>query len=858
MKTKIPKYLTFLLILLTLASCKGTNTLSNITTTSTIPGSSTNNSCNTQSIDLGLKGNVATTARGTFSDIRNVPGSDNYASVYYDSSALAIMISYWNGTSYSHEVIAGDTSAQYVRIRFLSDGKPLVFWTNNSTTLKMASRSAAFGATGSWSLGILDSFTGGANRALEVSVSPNDKVALIYLSTNTTATSRPRFVYCNSSCASASNYVAMSSTENIETTGAANFTIGQVSTGISWCGVDTDADLAVDTYYPAVAYSAAANQNRFAVCNQSNLVNCLTNTNWTKTNFEATTSNIASKLYIDPTIVNDTPKIVSLKTGSGLIAYQGNTGCSSVAAFTASNQTIGTSTSGSAWLEILKSSNGRFNIVANETTTSFRYYNTLGTNFISSVGNPTQWNGAGIFSTTTLLAAGATSGGATILPTSGTIISTYYQGAVSFNLLAGVVQDPTTSSATTTLSNSYINTRGSIQLNATPLKNISISATDDGYPGVAYVDFSTGASITGRLKYAYRNSLSKSASWNISLVPFVGSAPMFPSLRYDNQNRPWISYFDSNAANSKFYLMTNSSFDGSGQWFVYQFPINSITGAFTLPATNDTAITMYTSGGVSYPVMGVIDNNNTPRAVKVSKLNPSTGNWSTISSVYTLPAINNASWLSLDSDSNGNIIIGFQDLSAPIGVNYAYSSDGGLNFTIPKRIHASIGDGQGLSVKINPATSKPAATYYDRANNSVYYSTCSGTLANCATSGWSNTIVENAAATSTAYTTATTDQLLSTALSFNSEGVAHLFYPIAMGNVVGATNSGNLINVIIDSSLGQTKSTYLQGVNASAINTVNFGVTGHNVSSTETELGELLTAFIGSGNTLSVRSCGEE
>jgi hypothetical protein len=857
MKTNNQKYIALIIALLVIVSCKGTNSLTNITSTTT-PTSSTVNSCNTQSVDQGLKGNIASTARGTFSDIETVPGTDHYASAYYDASNLSIMISYWNGTSYSHEVIAGDTAAQFIRIKFLSDGKPLVFWTNNSTTLKMASRSAAFGTTGSWSLGILDSFTGGVNRSLEVSVSPSDKVALIYLSTNTAATSRPRFVYCNSSCSSASNYVAMSSTENIETTGASTFIIGQVATGISWCGVDTNADLAVDTYYPAVAYTAAANQNRFAVCNQSNLANCLTNTNWAKTNFEATTSNIASKLYIDPTIVNDTPKIVSLKTGTGLIAYQGNTGCSSVAAFTASNQTIGSSTSGNAWLEILKSSNGRFNIVANEALTSFRYYNTLGTNFISSVGNPTQWNGAGVFSTTTLLAAGATSGGAAILPTSGKIISTYYQGAVSFNLIAGVVQDPTSSSLTATLSNSYINTRGSIQLNATQLRNISSSATDSGYPGVAYVDFSAGTSVTGRLKYAYRNSLTKTDSWNVSLVPFVGTAPMFPSLRYDNQNRPWISYFDSNAANSKFYLMTNASFDGSGQWFVYQFPINSITGTFTLPATNDTAITMYTSGGVSYPVMAVIDNNNTPRAVKVSKLDPSTGNWSTVASVYTLPAINNASWLSLDSDSSGNIIVGYQNLSVPVGVDYSYSADGGLTFTTPKRIHASIGDGQGLNVKINPSTSKPAATYYDRATNSVYYSTCSETLANCAISGWINTIVENAAATSTAYTTATTDQLLSTALTFNSDGVAHLFYPIAMGNVVGASSSGNLINVIIDSSLTQTKSTYLQGINASAINTVNFGVTGHNVSSTETDAGELLTAFIGSGNTLSVRSCGEE
>ena len=801
---------------------------------------------------------MATTARGSFSDIKNVPGTDHYASAYYNSSSLTIMISYWNGTTYSHEVVAGDTSAQFIRILFLSDRKPIVFWTNNSTTLKMASRSVAFGQNGNWSLGILDSFTGGANRALEVSVSPNDKVALVYLSTNTTATSRPRFVYCNSSCSNVSNYVAMSSTENIETTAASNFTIGQVSTGVSWCGVDTNVDSVVDTYYPAVAYSAAANQNRFAVCNQSNLANCLTNTNWTKTNFEVATSNIASKLYIDPTVDNDTPKIVSLKTGTGLITYQGNTGCSSVAAFTASNQTIGTSTSGNAWLEMLKSSNGRFNIVANEALTSFRYYNTTGTNFISSVANPSQWNSAGIFSTTTLSAAGATTGGATILPTSGEIISTFYQAAVSFNLIAAVVQDPTIASNLAILSSSYINTRGSIQLNATPLRNISTSATDNGYPGIAYIDFSSGTSATGRLKYAYRNSLSKTASWNISLVPFVGTAPMFPSLRYDNLNRPWISYFDSNAANSKFYLMTNSSFDGSGQWFVYQFPINSITGTFTLPATNDTAITMYTSGGVTYPVMAVIDNNNTPRAVKVSKINPSTGNWSTISTVYSLPAINNASWLSLDSDTNGNIIIAFQDLSAPIGVNYSNSSDGGLTFTTPKRIHASIGDGQGLNIKINPANSKPAATYYDRASNSVYYTTCSETLANCAISGWSNTIVENAAATSTAYTTATTDQLLSTALSFNSSGEAHLFYPIAMGNVVGASSSGNLINVVIDSTLGQTKTTYLQGINASAINTVNFGVTGHNVSSIETEAGELLTAFIGSGNTLSVRSCGEE
>lgn len=813
-----------------------------------------NSTCVTQTVDTGVKGNIAAAIRGTFSDTQIIPNTTNPAVAYVDTWGLSIKISYFSNGGWNEEVVSGDSAATFIGLEFLSTGKPLVFWTNGGTTVKMASRSAAFGTAGSWTTYILDTFAGGATRTLDVAVNPNDEIAVIYMSTNTTGTARPRFIYCSSSCSDGANYSVMSATENIEATGAYNLTIAQVANGVAWCGVDTNADAVVDDYYPAVTYGGQANSNRYAVCAQSNLANCLVNTAWSKQNYVAAVSNLAQKLLIDHTVVNDTPKIAALKAATGVRTFIAASGCSAVSAFTESNQTIGGATTGNAWLNVLKTSDGRFHIVANTTTTSLSYYNTTGTNFISSVANPTQWNSVGTINTTTLAAASATTGGSAVISSTGQIVTSYYQAVNTFNLMLGTIQDYTVASGSAVLTNQYVNNSGGLQLSTAQTRNVSVGSTSDGRPGIAYIDNSATTAATARLKYAFRDSTSNTVNYDVVIVPHLGTSPMFPSLAYDLNKKPWIAYFDSNAAVSKFYLTTNSSSDGSGTWTTYQFPIASLTGTYTLGATNDTALVMYNSGGVSYPVMVVIDNNNATQGVKVSKLNPSTGSWTTLTTIDALGA-SDGTWLSADADSSGNIVVAYQSLTAPIGIYYAYSSNGGTTWTTPKQVSVVATAGQGTSIKINPVTSKPWITYMDRASNVVYYAYCSGTLSSCATSGWTNDDIETAAGVS-ALTAAATDQLIGTSLTFNSSGTATVLYPLGMGTAINLAEAGHLKRVDITSAGGaESKSTFVSGAGASSVLTLNFGVNGWNVSSVRTSESELVSAYIGAGNYLYSKSC---
>jgi hypothetical protein len=863
-----------------LFGCKGSNQLTNVNgieTTTTTTTSSPVNSCVDNTIDVGVKGVSATNPRGTFSDVATIPGTNNYATAYFDVGTSTIKISYWDGTSFSHEVVAGDHLATYMRIVFLSSGIPLVFWTNGSTTVKMASRGTAFGTSGSWTMGIIDTVAGMASRAINVSVNPLDEVGVVYL-TNTTVAAAPRFVVCSTSCSNAANYTAMtSSTMNIETstTPAAAIT-GQVSIGMSWC------QGSAGEYYPAVAYGAAntVSQSRYAVCTQADISNCLVNTNWNKTTFSAT-NNISSSLYIDATVINDTPKIASVT--AGIRTYEGTVGCSAPGAWTAGSAILtGTSaTDGNAWLRLLKSkstpqstANERYHIIANASTTSMRYYNTSSNAFNTFA----SWNSVGVLQTTTLLAASATSGGATILTTNNELVATHYSSVAPQNLVASVIRNLTQGSSAATVDLIYPNTRGNLQLiggtanSTTAARNISVSATTEGYPGVAYIDSSNGTHLTGRLKYAFRESLLKNTTWSFVTVPFSGVGPMYPSLKYDHLNRPWISYYDFNstAANSRFYLMTNSNSSGTGVWKVYQFPHAGTAAAVALSATNNTALGMYFSGNISYPVMAAIENNTT-RVVKASRFNPVTETWSAAAAVTvdTLSA-SGAANLVMDNDDNGNIVLAWVDLAtaAPFaGVEYSYSN-GGLSWTAAKRVQSDSTTvqkiGQGISISLNPVNGYPAITYYDRSANKVYYSTCANTPLNCSVSVWSNTEIESNAGVNGVTTyigggaTSTRDQLLSTALSYDSDGNAAILYSSGNGALVGGAG-GNLNRINISSTNIQTTEIFKSGVNASgSITGVNMAVSGHNVDSIQTSNDELVSVFIDAGNVLQARSCGEE
>jgi len=876
---EIKKYSFLIIILALLNGCKGGAEITNVggfqETTPTDTNTSTSNSCVDNTIDVGNKGVGATNPRGTFSDIATVPGTNNYATTYFDTGTSTIKISYWNGTTFIHEVVAGDNLATYMRVVFLSTGIPLVFWANGSTAVKMASRSSAFGTTGTWTMGTID--TQAVNsRTIEVSVSPVDAVGVIYLVGNLATNAAPKFIACSSGCSNFTNYTAMTlPAMNIESATLPVAGIpNQTTAGINWCqGVS-------GVYYPAVSYTSATNLTRYAVCPQANLANCLINTSWNKTTISAT-SNVASSLYIDSSIINDTPKVATIT--AGIRTYEGTVGCAAPGAWTAGTAVLTgtTASSGSVWLKLLKSkgstsSGDRYHIIANEAATSARYYNTSSNLFNTFA----SWNPASVLQTTTLLATGLTSAGAALLTNSNELVATHYNSLAPSNLVVSTVRNVTQASQVSTVDLTYANSTGNIQLigatanSTTAARNISVEATSDGRPGTAYIDSSNGTQALGRLKYAFRDSLQKNATWTTVAVPQAGTSPMYPALKYDHLNRPWISYYDFNTtvANSRFYLMTNSETNGTGLWKVYQFPFVGTAAAVALPATNESALAMYYSGGVSYPVMAVIEN-NTVRAIKASRFNPNTETWSatTAVTVYTLTAATGGSNLTMDNDANGNIVMGWVDLASAspfASVDYSYSY-GGLSWTVAKIVQSDPTTiqklGQGLSVKLNPVTGYPAMSYYDRAADKVYYSTCSNSPSNCSISAWVNTQIETAAGVNgvTTYIGAapasTRDQLLAASLTYDSEGTATVLYPTGNGSLLGVSGAGNLKRVDITQAGVQTSSNFKLGANAAgSITSVNLSVVGHNIASVQTSNHELLSVFIGSGNDLESRSCGLE
>lgn len=884
MFSKKMKLILMLFFIGSLAGCKGSSELTNISTAAeqtpaptvpTIP-TTTNpeNSCVDKNIDNSHKGVVAINPRGTFSSVATVPGTNEYALAYVDTGSLTVQVSYWDGVSFSHEIVAGDHTATFVKIAFLSNKTPLIFWTNGSSHVKMASRSSAFGTSGTWTMGTLDSLAT-AGRAMEVAVSPLNEVGIVYLAGNTATTSAPRFIVCSENCSNPSNYTSMTlAAMNIESaTAPTAAVIQQVQTGISWCqGVAGE-------YYPAVAYAATSAQTKYAICTQANLANCLVNTAWNKT-LISVTGNVASSLYIDPTIVNDTPKVVS--TVTGIKTFEGTVGCAAPGAWTPGSAVLpGTvATSGSVWLKLLKSKGAtalddRYHIIANEAAASARYYNTSS----SAFNTLSSWNTVGILQTSTVLATGLTSAGMAILGND-ELVATHYSSLTPQNLVVSTVRNYLQAANVATINLKYPNTNGNIQMigitanSTTAARNISVSASSDGRPGVAYIDSSNGTHLTGRLKYAFRDSLVKDTTWKTIIVPHSGTGPMYPSLKFDHLNRPWISYYDYNStvASSRFYLMMNPNTDGSGAWKVYQFPFVATAAAVALPATNDSALTMYYNNGVSYPVMAVIEN-NTVKAIKASRFNPNTETWSGTNAITvdTLTATTGAANLTIDSDSNGNIVLAWVDLAilTPFaGIEYSYSN-GGLSWTPAKRIHSDSTTirkiGQGLSIKINPFNGYPAMSYYDRAADKVFYSSCSDTPSNCSIGSWSTTEIESVAGVNgvTTYIGAapasTRDQLLATSLTYDEEGNATVLYPLGNGSIIGASTGGHLKRVNISSAGVVTSEIFKNGVNASgSITNVNLAVAGHNVSSIQTEKGELVSVFIGPGNSLESRACGVE
>ncbi len=745
---------------------------------------------------------------------------------FVDQTNLIIKFSYMTGSGQMVvEPVAGDGAAAFVRLGFLSTGIPIVAWTSGAY-VKVAVRSAATStATATWSAGVVETTV--APRALEMAVSPLDQVLLSYVSDTATA-GRPKIAICDAPCSAPSGFLPMNTTPQVENTAVIAATMG---TGAAWCQASPT------LYYPAVTYSVTGNV-KYATC-QNSMTNCLNGANWTNGAVAAITST-SSKLLIDTNFAADVPKVMAYNGTTNTPYIMGSTGCT----LAPSTFTAGTALGnyGNLWMSIFKdTTNGRYHFVGNSATTSVVYLNSPTTSFTAA------WNAVGTAETTTLAATSV--GGAAIDTASRGIYTSYGINAANFDIRLTKVNDYTlpSNSATIVYSKQVVDTTGMMQFSptaGTQTKNVAAATSSSGRLGVAYVDFSPGSVTTGRLKFAYRNGTNSAASWSSVLVPDTTS-PQMPSVAFDQNNKPWIGYFE--AAINRFYLVTNSQSDGTGNWTSYEFPATVSGAPGALPMANNTAVAMRYSSGVSHPVMVIIDTNATSRGVKSAQLNATTKSWEQVTTVDALGA-SGAAHLSTSFDTNGNVVMAFQDLTTT-RVKYSYMQNASTwagTYTV-----SAAARGPGAAVSINPVTYSPAISYFDSVNNTVYYSACSGTISSCIAGGWTTSALDTAAGVSTL--TSATGQLLTTGLVFNSAGSAHVFSPR------GATSSSGALTMSHNRTGSFATSAAIAGVNGAMTGSaaLNFGITGWGLAATPNVSGGVSGAYVGPGNWLYAFSCGD-
>ena len=195
---------------------------------------------------------MATVARGLYSDTKMIPGTSSPSTAFIDQSAVGIKYSYWNGSQFVTEIVSGDGTAAFLRLAYQPSGIPMIFWTLGGN-VKVAIRSTAPPQAGTWSAGIMD--TGVAPRALEVAVNPLGQILVSFL-TDTAATGRIKFSYCNAGCTSSVDFQTMSPNPYIDNT---NLVAAETATGAAWCRASST------SYYPVVVY-AVTGSTKYAVC----------------------------------------------------------------------------------------------------------------------------------------------------------------------------------------------------------------------------------------------------------------------------------------------------------------------------------------------------------------------------------------------------------------------------------------------------------------------------------------------------------------------------------------------------------------------------------------------------------------
>jgi hypothetical protein len=824
-------------------------------------------------VDRGTKGSVAAVARGIWSDTKYIPASNVSGVItlsafvgvaHYDVGALALKYSFWDGSNFVTEIVAGDIAVNVTRVRlaYLSVGanlgKPLIFYTNGSANggqIMMAVRStASLSATGTWTVSAIDTTGGTANTGLEVSVSPVDSVALAYQASTAPAANNIRFIYCESAsdCSNSANYVPMGSSNRLDN--ATNAIAGQIKLGVAWC------QASAGVYSPAVSYGSGTNA-RYGVClsGSNSLSTCTAPAGWTFAIMTGTPNTVVnSDLLIDAEVLNDLPKGLA-KDATNVKFYRGATGCASVPALaTTSGVALGSSmaNTGSSFYKFLKyktspTTNERYYFTMNDATTDVKWFN-------STTDNPAAaWNTQGFIQTVTLGTAGATYGGADINPVTGQIVSAYGTAAATFNTMLGVIDNflnPGNSATAQVVHNIPVDNSGQMQLPATQVGNLGMAVTSTHRPAVAYVDFSAGAAASGRLKYAIRSSaVFSGSSWSIQTLPPVSAtfSPQFPSIAFDNNNRPWIGYFEANT--NRFILATNNQTDGSGVWTSYTFPntAGSHGGPGAQPMANATAVAMSYVGGVASPVM-IIADNGTTRQLRSARLNPATGVWTNNTQIAT--GASGFSHLTADFSTTANtIVISWLDYTLT-RVRYGYTGNAGSTWPVVTNVSATgTGVGIGARIRLNPTNGRPAISYYDRGVGRVFYAPCANVAASCA-SGWSGTVSAALNGVGVTGLANTNDNILTTGLTFSAAGNAYLNYTsgvldtgsIRMIDNVGGTMPSGLPTTVVAGSNGALS-------NAGAVN----GGIPWTVQSERFGNGVLGLAYIAPGNYLGVTTCGD-
>lgn len=815
-------------------------------------------------VSQGLKEGAVSVGRGLWSDTAMIPGTQFQATAFYDGSASGgnamIKFAYYCCLTkeYIVEGVAGDNfvavgSATWVKLAFLTTGAnariPIIVWTTGAGTVKAAIRSAPLGTDGTWYAKIIDTVAGAATRTASISVSPLDQVSIVYL-TNTTAAGRARFIYCDAGCSSLDDFVPMGAGDYIEDT---NQAAGILAIDTAWCKIDDS------TYYPTAVYHGNVAANiQYAVCANADLTNCEAAGGWTKTSVAAAAAPTGMAMYIDPTITQDNVRVLAKPAAAtALTRYTSTAACDNPVGFTAGTVITGAATTtGNSWYKLMKDASGMWHITANGTTTGVLYMNSNGTDYQAST-----WNAAGTIEALTLPAAGAGAGGADVARDDAMIFTSYGANAAPYNISLGVVGDITVPSnnAAAIFYTQYPDLSGNINLNFTgQTRNISLAATSTGEPGIVFIEFSLGTAQPGWMQYAYRDGTTADSEWIFSNLPISNAAgPTLPSIAYDHDDIPWISFY--NASTYRYSLAMNSRTDGLGVWKVYQLPIGAKTATAVLPATDDTSVAMYYHDGIAMPV--VIFINSTAAGgpgVRSIRYDPISG---TFLSPVTIEvqAAPYATRLTTDYDLNGNIVIAYYDLTTTT-VKFNFSTDGGVSWKpAPTQITAAGTAGrEGLSIKINPSNGSPAVSYYDKANDRVYYNYCTTALAQCSIAGnWTQVEAQGNTAVGVSGIAAANEQLLNTSLSFDNNGVPYIAYMTGIGPTgidVGlvVTDSTTGFTPVLPVELATDKTSALTGASPT-----HFNQNGMNAVSVRNSLGQLLTAHVGKNDWLYLTSCGD-